>query len=318
MAVVRLNFSPKRPARGDGQGWSAPLRAALAQTPVGAPICLLIHGYRYHPERASRDPHQLIFSTGIAHRDATVVSWPHHLGFGSGRRDEGLCIALGWPSDGTIWRAYRRAEMAGQALAEVFDLLAASPQNPTSILCHSLGARVALVAAAAARQPRLARMIIMAGAEHADIAQETARNLSPEGTEFYNICSRGNDLFDALFEIGMGAAGKMGRALGQGLNDPPPNWLNIQIDAPETRLALQAFGAPIAAPLRPICHWSGYKRPGLFRFYRRLIREPDAHLFATLAQALPSQPSTRWSRFRGHPRGLCAVDPGRRPPPQNR
>ena len=297
MAILRLNFTNTGLVAPQGPQWRHALEQGWRHSDAEKPICILVHGFRYLPGARGRDPHDLIYSTRTDLPDPRHVSWPRHLGYGHENDKSGLCIAYGWPANGTIWAAHARAGQAGLGLAQVLDALAEVTANKTDFLCHSLGARVALTAARTARRPQIGRVILMAGAEHGRIAQATAAGLAADGGEFFNICSRENDPFDTMFEMSLALKGQFGRALGASLPSRPENWLDIQIDNAHARSAICALGVPLAPPVRQICHWSGYTRPGMLRLYKALFGRHSALSFDSLSRALPSKLDPRWSAF---------------------
>ena len=296
-------------ARGDPPelSGSMPLTRALAmhlaQLPPGAPVVILVHGYTFSPFSTRLDPHCHNLSLQPRGR-AKTLSWPRHLGFGRGKDHEGLCIAFGWEARGLFWSAYSEAERAGRALAGLLDRIGALTDRPVDILCHSLGARVALSGVANAGAARVGRVILLAAAELQGPAARCL--LSPVGcrAEFINIISRENDLFDMMFEWLLRPFGRSRRALGDGLTSDADNWLDVQIDHDESRQALAALGHRIPAPTRRICHWSGYLRPGMLTFHSALIRDRDSLPLALLRATLPADRDPRWSRF---------IRPSRRP-----
>ena len=108
-----------------------------------------------------------------------------------------------------------------------------------------------------------------------------------------NVTSRENDLYDKALELLLG--GPQACALGSGLD--APNAVTLQIDHPGHRAGLRALGFPTAAPVRRICHWSAYMRPGLFPLYRAFLHQPEALNTAMLRAALPPDTAPRWSRL---------------------
>ncbi len=298
MPLLQVNAVGSRPELSGAMPLCRSLAAHIEALPPGAPIVVLIHGYKFSPFHARRDPHDHILSLA-PRRSNGVPSWPKHLGFGRGRKDEGLCIAFGWQAFGTFWTAYREAEAAGEALAEMLQSIAGMTARPVDILGHSLGARVALTAVARAVQGNVGRVILMAAAEFQGPAARCLSSRVGQGTEFINVASRENDFFDLLVERLVDPFGRARRTLGEGLAAAHPNWLDIQIDHDPTRTALARFGHRIAAPNRRICHWSGYLRPGMLAFYTDLIRDRDRLSFARLQVSLPQSRDPRWSRFFG-------------------
>ncbi|SLN31266.1 Alpha/beta hydrolase family protein [Aquimixticola soesokkakensis] len=279
------------------------LAHALAALPKGAPVVICIHGFKFSPHAPETSPHLHILSLDPRPDCWKAMSWPRALGFGRGRAEEGLCIALGWDARGTIWQAWKRAPQVSRALAR----LIAQIDRPVHVVGHSLGARVALGALPLVRRGTVARIILLAAAEFRSTAQ--AAMDSPAGTsvEVFNITSRENDLFDVMLEKLVRAPVRGDRALGAGLGTgrgasappPLPRWLDIQIDAPATLAALGYLGFTVAGPERRICHWSAYLRGGMFSVYTALIRTPERLPLGLLRELLPQEATPRWSRLIG-------------------
>ncbi len=296
MPLVQINASGDQPELSGQMPLARALAGQIRALPDGAPIVVLLHGYKFSPFRACIDPHSSILSLQPRPR-ARTLSWPRHLGFGRGKRDEGLCIAFGWEAHGLFWRAYREAERAGQALAELLDMIAGLTDRPVDIVCHSLGARVALSGIARARGAQIGRVILMAAAEFQSAAAGSLLSPAGQKAEFINIISRENDMFDLVVERLLQPFGRTKRALGDGLMEAAGNWLDIQIDHPEARAALGCLGHRIAEPTRRICHWSGYLRPGMLAFYSELIRNREHLSMPRLRTTLPVNRDRRWSRL---------------------
>lgn len=279
--------------------------AALAVLPPGAPIIILIHGYRYAPSAPARDPHRLILSLRPRRGSWRTLSWPRHLGFGRGDPNEGLCIALGWEGRGSLWRAWRNAGQAGEALADLVMRVQQFRRRPVQVVAHSLGARVALAMLPLVPAGCVGRMVLMAAAEFQSRA--TAAMSTPAGRtcEVLNITSRENDLFDQALEWLIPTCSTGDRALGAGLWPGAENWLDLQADCAVTRAALGDLGHRIPAPRVRICHWWAYLRPGLMRFYGALLRTPERHSLAQLRAALPHRQGPRWSRLFRAPRRIA-------------
>lgn len=270
-------------------------RAALAQAlralPPEAPVVVMIHGYRFAPGLPRHCPHGHILSANPAPADPRAISWPRHLGL-DGQR--GLAIALGWQARGTVQGAYRRAEAAGRALAELAGIVAAlAPGRPLDVIGHSLGARVALAALHHAQPGHLRRLILLAAAETRRPARAAMETPAGRAAEVINVTTRENDLFDFCLEwlVGLG----LDTAIGQGTGRAFANWLDLQIDQPATVRALTQLGYPLPAAPQRISHWSPYLRPGIFALYRALL---DGDLrSAALRAALPAERDRRWSRL---------------------
>ncbi|NNK65156.1 MAG: hypothetical protein HKO95_00305 [Rhodobacteraceae bacterium] len=267
MPLLAIDFDQSGSLAEPGDGDA--LVAAIGRLPEGAPMVVMIHGYKFSPTSPAHSPHTHILSLSPSRLGGRSLSWPRHLGFGQGRLDEGLCIALGWEARGTLWQAYRHAGVAGRALARLIDGIG----RPVDVLAHSLGARVALSAMARLGRGRLGRLILISGAEFGHHAQNALKSPAGRGAEVINVTSRENALFDLMFERLMQRPLGGATALGAGLANAPHRWLDLPIDRGGVRVALARLGYPIPAPSRRVCHWSGYMRPGLFALYASLIRE---------------------------------------------
>ncbi len=275
MALVALTMT--------GSGLSADkgaLQAALDRTPPGAPIVAMIHGYRYIPGHPRHDPHRQILSIRPDLGGARTISWPRHLGL----HRHGLGLAIGWDAAGGLHGAHRRAADTGAALAALADRLA-EHGRPLDLIAHSLGARVALAALSAAQPGAIGRVILLAAADLASTGGAAMHSPAGRRAEVINITGRENRLFDLMFERLIRAGGD--RALGRGLPDAPPNWLDLPLDCPDTRAGLARLGHRVAAPALPVCHWSGYLRPGAFPLYRALLTDRDRLTLPRLRACLP-------------------------------
>lgn len=263
------------------------LARKLDLLPSGAPVVVMIHGWRYAPGFARDCPHGSILSLDPPPGDRRAVSWPRHLGLDG---TQGLGIALGWNARCDPWRAHLRAGSTGTALAEIARLVHARTGRGVQVIAHSMGARVALAALPETAPGQIARMILLAAAETRGRALAALDNPAGRAVEVINVTTRENDLFDACFEWGLHLG--LSTSLGQGLGCRLPNWHDLWIDQPPTLRALAALGHPLADPPRRICHWSPYLRPGTIALYRALI---EGRLSA---RALPPhRPGRRWSRL---------------------
>ena len=292
MALLHVNAvgDSWRPRTPDAAG----LSDLLLATPVGQPIPILIHGYRYHPGVAGMDPHDQILSpTGLP--ELGLPSWPRHLGQRPGAPE--LMIAFGWPAGGTLWSARAKASGAGRALAAlVADIRARAPDRPIAILAHSLGARVVYEALHALEPHALWRAVLLFPAT---FRHETARALaSPAGQtcQFVNVTSGENRLFDLAHAFLVW--GMLGKPLGRGRAIADGRWRNLPIDCARTLRHLGQLGFPVGPRQRRICHWSSYLRPGLFALYRALIAAPQTLPLSALtpgSHATPDQVTGRSS-----------------------
>ncbi len=240
----------------------AVLRQTLADLPPDARITIMIHGYKFEPG----EPHRHILSFAPTEEDARAVSWPRHLRVGPRH----MGIAFGWISTGSLWRAWAEAERAGRALGRLLAELAKAGRQ-ADIIAHSLGARVALAGLRRAPAGSVRRAILIAPAEFRDAAEAAMASPAGRSADVLNVTSGENDIFDTLVEWLIAPHVIGARTLGEGLRVPVANWTELRTDDPATLAALAGLGFRIAPPVRRICHWSGYLRPGLFPLYRAVL-----------------------------------------------
>lgn len=290
-----------------GQDLDRLIETGLRDLPEGAPVVVLVHGYKFdpdvpegHPVPAAIDPHRSLFAFRPARRSWKVRSWPRGLGFRPQGRAEGLCIGFAWPARAahlpsllTTGRTgfaavYDRAAVIGARLAELIARFQArAPGRPIDVLAHSLGARVAL---SALRHLDVApgRVILLGAAEfdarvHECLAAMPARRRSGPGPEIYNVTARANDFYDTMFETFAPRRGWGERAVGLGLRDAPPFWLDLQLDRAEVTERINARGIRLTPATVRLCHWSFYTRGGAFDVYRAILRRRPGWGVAELA-----------------------------------
>ncbi len=280
----------------DTDACTAKLRHLLAATSPGAPVIVLIHGYKFSPFIEARNPHTHILSLD-PRPGWKAVSWPRRLGLGQQGAAEPLVIALGWEARGTLWQAYARAADAGRGLADLIRLIGTLPgRRPVQVLAHSLGGRVALAALPHLPAGVVDRMILLAAAELQSRAATWLDCAAGRTVEVLNVRSRENAVFDRMLEWLVAPGGRGARAVSAGLADRSPRWIDLTVDDAATRAALEDLGYPIPAPDRRICHWSVYLRTGLFEIYRGVLSQDLP--FALLRARLPwaeTAPARRWS-----------------------
>lgn len=299
MPLVQINAGPKGLVTDPGADHQ--LRSALRDLPPGAPVVILIHGFKFSPSHPARSPHSHILSLNPEGGARKALSWPRALGF-DGRDDkDGLCIAFGWEATGSIWKAYAQAHRTGAILADLINVIQhMKPGQRVDIMAHSLGARVTLSALRHLPDCAIRRAILMAPAETRNRARAAIDSPAGRSASFITITSRENDLYDFMLEWLVAPHCPGDSSLGQTGFEDRSNWLNLQIDNCVTLQALRDLGFAIGAPERRICHWSPYLRPGIFNLYTALLRAdfPLEHL----QLRLPTAPSRRWSRLVALPR----------------
>jgi pimeloyl-ACP methyl ester carboxylesterase len=256
------------------------LATQIAALPVGAPIVVMIHGFRFAPDAGPHCPFGHIFALNPKDADdPKAISWPRHLGLRTG-----LTIGFGWQGRGMLAAVNQRAVLAGQGLAELARIIRQiDPNRRLDVIAHSMGARVALAALSLAQTGDFRRLILLAAAETRRPALRALQTPAGRAVQVINLTSRENDIFDFLYE--WGAKAGLDTAIGQGLGRDLPNWLNLPFDQPATLKSLTRLGYPLPKPPKRFCHWSPYIRPGVFALYRALI---DGNLpIDDLAAALP-------------------------------
>lgn len=291
MPLLQINAEGTCPRTVGGE---AHLAGALAALPKGAPVVILIHGFRFSPTVPGQSPHTHILSLAPDPGCWKALSWPRELGFGLGNPAEGLCIAFGWEARGTIWSAYHEAATAATALCRLLLRIdALRPGTRADIVAHSLGARVALQALPLLPLPLIRRAILLAAAEFRRPAARALDCPAARAAEFVNVTSGENDVFDFLIERLLPRWPD--RALGLGAGQNLPNWIDLQLDHRDTLATLAALGHPAAPADRRICHWSLYLRPGIFAVYRALLNGDLP--FDTLRARAHIARRRRWSRL---------------------
>ena len=256
----------------NGEPVAGALDHAMARLPHGAPIVVMIHGYKHSPLRPENCPHRHVLALK-SQRGGRSTSWPQHMGFGRGAHDA-LAIGFGWHARGTIWDAYWEAQAAGLALARVIGHIALRHGRPVHLFAHSLGARVSLAALRELPAGSVGRVVMLAAAEFSDLAAEAVASPAGARAEYLNVTSRENLLFDGMFEWLLQTPWASGRSLGRGIGETRARWVNLAIDDPATRDHLARLGHRIRPPRQAVCHWSGYLRPGMFSLYRAFLTDP--------------------------------------------
>ena len=264
--------------------------------PPGEPVSILIHGFGYSPTSRDDNPHETLFAPHRQRCTRRAISWPWHLGFTT-PKGRGLAIGLGWEARGSIWQAWAEAGRVGAELGAVLADLADWAGRPVDLIGHSLGARVALAAVAAARPGSIGRVLLLAACEYRATALAAARSTAGRQAEFINVSSRENDIYDFMTERLIAPPRRGDVMLGSGFEGSLSHWLDLQIDKPEVLGALRQVGHRIAPPRLTICHWSGYLRPGMMPLYRHLLQRRAELPLGLLRVAVPQDCDPRWARL---------------------
>jgi hypothetical protein len=260
------------------------LDGALGRLPVGRPVTVMIHGFRFSPREPAQNPHTHILSLTPRRDCWKAVSWPRHLHLD--REGAGLGIGFGWPATGSLPRVAARAHDAGDCLARMVRAIhTRRPDAPVQVVAHSLGARVALTALHGAPEGAVRRMILMSGAEYRSAARTALATPGAARCEVLNVTSGENAPFDLMFRLAVPAGHLTDRPLAAGL-EHLARWTDLPIDRADARAALARFGHRISRPATRVCHWSGYMRPGLFAVYRRALDPAETGFLVRLKQAL--------------------------------
>lgn len=297
MPLIRVNCSDAGLVlhRCEGSANEALVRAAR-QSP--GPVIMMVHGFSFRPGAGVHCPHEHILSLkgGPSWK---AKSWPGGLGFGSGAADEGLGLAFGWEARGTIWDAYRRAAIAGRALARAVRIIrAAAPGRAVHAIGHSLGARVVMRAMAQLEPGAMGRAILLNPAEFRGAAEAALARGAGPGAEVIAVTGRENVGFDMMLErlVGPVQRGRLqpgDRVLGRAPLDGPGR-VTLRLDRGEVVDRLAALGHPLGEKRPAICHWSPYLRPGALPLYAALMRQAEAIPLDKLRVAEPRAAPVTW------------------------
>ena len=297
-------------AAGDpGEGLTDGLRRALASVAPGAPLVVLVHGWKFHPGIPDADPHRSLYAFR-PDPDRRIRSWPAGLGFADDAGESGLAIGFAWPAHAPhlssmirrgrtgFAEVYDRAGDAGVALATLIALVHdLAPGRPVDVLAHSLGARVALAAL-----PHLDRapdrMVLLGAAELAPRAGAfIAARRAADAPAVYNVTARTNDFYDLALECFVPRRRHGEQAIGMGL-------AGADVDRPAARprrrhrLGERGGGIPLSPETARCCHWGFYTRRGALALYQAILRRRpgwDVESLRRLPCFAAQEP--RWSRL---------------------
>ncbi len=261
-----------------------PSRKRIAKALEGlrpsAPVVIMLHGFKYDPGSPAHHPERTLYARAPDPAAKRARSWPRAFAL---RGANALAIGFSWRAKGTIWQAHHRAKLAGESLALLITRInEIAPGRPVHIVAHSLGVRVVLTALSQTPQGAVSRVIMIAGAAFESELAGVLQRPASRSTEFFNIRSRANTLFDLLLRA---AFPHWGVTIGRG-RLAHPRLLQLDIDAPQDRQVMAAAGLPLDQTSGWICHWSGYLRRDVCALYRDLIHRPDKTPFASLRASL--------------------------------
>ncbi len=285
------------------------LRRRLDRVPPGAPIVVLVHGWKFHPAIPGADPHRSLFGFRDGGRPR-AGSWPEGLGIADDDGESGLAIGFGWPACAPhlssllrrgrtgFAEVYERAGEAGAALAVLVTLVQAlAPGRAVDVLAHSLGARVALAALPHLdRAPE--RMILLGAAELASRARAfVTMRRGDAAPAIYNVTARSNDPYDLAFECFVPGRARGERAVGAGVPGLAC-WLDLQIDRSEVTAWATAQGVALRPETARCCHRGFYTREGALTLYQAILRrQPGWDLAGLRAVPCFAAQEPRWSRL---------------------
>ena len=88
------------------------------------------------------------------------------------------------------------------------------------------------------------------------------------------------------------------RALGRGLGEERPGWLDLQLDRPEVTQWVNERGIRLKPPDARLCHWGFYTRSGALAVYQAILRRRPGWDIAAL-RAVPglAAQEPHWSRL---------------------
>ncbi|MGF1560773.1 MAG: hypothetical protein ACFB3T_01190 [Geminicoccaceae bacterium] len=247
------------------------------------PTLIMVHGFNFDPfERGGDNPHRNLFAELWRPQLAEIAPI---------RRGEWDVFAFGWYSgevrEAEGWAgawmngrfnpyrwAWDLAENAGGVLA---DLIGWGPEDDPArtypeimVMAHSLGSRVALEALHQLPPHRVSRVLLLNGAEYAQTAKVVAAYTR---ADVMNIHVRTDDVLDKLGET-FAPERFMAAVVGRdGIRQPPPHWVDVQLDSPDTQTYGRRFGLELEGddPREYSDHWYSYKHVPNWRLYRAFL-----------------------------------------------
>lgn len=224
-----------------------------------------VHGFNFDPKSEGGDPWKLYHE------------WEDMLGL----QVDGFAWYSSTPTIGGIARAllhgytnrYAHAyrSLAPDAARLLADKISAA-KGPVSVVCHSLGSRVTLLALNLVEPGKVDRVLILDGAELQGAVKLPAWPVPPE---ILNVCVKHDRV---LKDLGSWASGDAGVCIGWGglgRTPLPPKWRDVFLDDEILqRKALEAYGWGLNAvdPLDLGGHWQSYRIQANWPLYRHFMR----------------------------------------------
>jgi pimeloyl-ACP methyl ester carboxylesterase len=227
-----------------------------------------VHGFNFDPASDARDPFRLFHMWGEM-LQTPVVGFPWYSSVPT------LGGILGaWTRCYRTRYSYAYHALARDAAGRLANVIA-DAKRPVSIICHSLGSRVALRTLCKVAPGKVDRILILDGAELQTAAGGALKVVCERGEivpKILNVCSRHDRV---LRHLGSWASGKAGRCIGYaGLGSSAPGWTDLFLDDASTQkwaLDRHEWALESANPLDLAGHWESYTLRGNWPLYRRFL-----------------------------------------------
>lgn len=228
-----------------------------------------VHGFNFDPSSETNDPWKLYHDwSDMLQQPVDGFAW-----YSSVPTIGGILRTI---ANGYLDR-YRYAYMmlAPRAAHDLADKIAGT-KGQLSIVCHSLGSRVALDAIGMVEPGKVERILILDGAELQSAAMQAlaAANVAEAPPEILNICVKHDRV---LRDLGSWAALQIGSCIGYAGIGPktPRRWHDLFLDDDATRRrALDAYewGFDAVDPRDVLGHWESYRIIGNWPLYRHFMK----------------------------------------------
>lgn len=201
------------------------VRAAMEDTDPTAPLVIYVHGH---------------------------MDWPHPDILAQAKASDGLAIQFLWDGLCSNWAAPFRAaalyRTAGHRAAEFRQLLTLigeiDPQRKIDIMCHSLGARIGLMALRGLpKTVALSRVVCVSAVEFSAPTLVAVHAMQGRNVDFFNITTEEQPFFHQMMQRFGPQPGPKDLLLSRGFAFPQANWFEIRLDVPAVRNPLSQIGA---------------------------------------------------------------------------